>query len=244
MSMSKVITESRPLPDITSDDISERSISGHQYAGKSSFLPPSYRLIVTTSRGVYAWDMDGVTELFRSGSEGIVAAKKLSGHGEILAVADSQVVILHDIKKGMQRSYRLKGSEVRPAIGPLSKHSLKKTGPSALVEVRWKLFTESVFYNVLAQLGSIVLFETFEGFESVRQPSISTIGLRPFMYGTCSFVYLSISANNIPSKSGTQYVTNFATPSLLVVGGRCCEFSSRGCEYFSTGFCRWFGCSL
>ena len=55
-----------------------------------------------------------MTELFHSGSGGIVAAKKLSGDDDgSLAIADSQVVILHDIKKGMQKSYRLKGSEVQ-----------------------------------------------------------------------------------------------------------------------------------
>ena len=56
--------------------------------------------------------MSGVVELFRSGSEGIVAARKLDGNSGTLAVADSHVVVLHDIHKGMQRSYRLKGSEV------------------------------------------------------------------------------------------------------------------------------------
>lgn len=76
-----------------------------------SFLR-SHHLIITTTRAVYAWDMSGVIEIFRSGSEGIVAAKKLAGSDGTLAVADSQVVVLHDITKRMQRSYRLKGSEV------------------------------------------------------------------------------------------------------------------------------------
>ena len=75
-------------------------------------FPSEYQLIVTTSQGVFAWDMLGVTELFRSGSGGIVAAKKLTNDRPSLAVADSQVVILHDAEKGMQKSYRLKGSEV------------------------------------------------------------------------------------------------------------------------------------
>ncbi len=122
--MPAVAKQTRPLPDITSLEDAQQSTYGQQHAQKSIFFPSSYRLIVTTTRGVYAWDMDGVTELFRSGSEGIVAAKKLSGTGEMLAVADSQVVVLHDIKKGMQKSYRLKGSEVGVKTRQRSRYSL------------------------------------------------------------------------------------------------------------------------
>ena len=110
--MSNIIPEAKPLPDTASIESSHSSANGHEHAPTISSFPLSYHLIVTTTRSVYAWDMNGVTELFRSGSEGIVAAKKLSGLSEMLAVADSQVVVLHDINKGMQRSYRLKGSEV------------------------------------------------------------------------------------------------------------------------------------
>ena len=53
-------------------------------------------------------------EIFRSGSGGIVAAKKTADGAGLLAVADSEVVLLHDIKKGMQKSYRLKGTDVSP----------------------------------------------------------------------------------------------------------------------------------
>lgn len=75
-------------------------------------FPPSNRLIITTGKGVYIWDVYGISEIFRSGSEGIVAAKKIASSREMLAIADSQVVVLHDISGGMQRSYRLKGSDV------------------------------------------------------------------------------------------------------------------------------------
>ncbi len=75
-------------------------------------FPPSNRLIITTKKGVYVWDVYGITEIFRSGSEGIVAAKKIATGSEMLAVADSQVVVLHDISGGMRRSYRMKGSDV------------------------------------------------------------------------------------------------------------------------------------
>ena len=81
-----------------------------------SAFPPQHHLIVTTTRGVYIWDAHGVTEIFRSGSEGIVAAKRVTSGSEMLAVADSQVVVLHEFNGGLQRSYRLKGSEVSTSI--------------------------------------------------------------------------------------------------------------------------------
>ncbi|KAL8792273.1 MAG: hypothetical protein Q9195_005152 [Heterodermia aff. obscurata] len=76
---------------------------------RSPSFPRDHHLLVTTSVGVYSWDSDGVTRLFRSGSGAIVAARKARN---VLAIADGQVVILHDIDKGLQkRSYRLKGSD-------------------------------------------------------------------------------------------------------------------------------------
>lgn len=76
-------------------------------------FPPRNRLIITTSQGVYVWDVYGIAEIFRSGSEGIVAAKTLTSDNGMLAIADSQVVVLHEVKGDTQRSYRLKGSQVR-----------------------------------------------------------------------------------------------------------------------------------
>lgn len=77
---------------------------------RSPSFPRGHSLLATTSVGVYSWDNNGVTLLFRSASGGIVAARKASN---MLAIADGQVVVLHDIDKGIQkRSYRLKGSDV------------------------------------------------------------------------------------------------------------------------------------
>ena len=104
-------TESRRIPDTLSVAGSQETRNGQAVPTRIPF-PASYQLIVTTTKGVYAWDERGITEIFRSGSEGIVAAKRFSYKHEMLAVADSQVVILHDVDKGMQRSYRLKRSEV------------------------------------------------------------------------------------------------------------------------------------
>lgn len=145
--MSDVAPEVRPLPDIISIESQLRPISGDEYTRKLVSFPPSYRLIVTTTKGVYSWDMNGVTELFRSRSEGIVAARKLTGHDEMLAVADSQVVILHDIKKGMQRSYRLKGNEVLMALYSTLNISNEVTGPSPATAVRREVIEEPVLHD-------------------------------------------------------------------------------------------------
>lgn len=85
-------------------------------------FPSSHHLVITTTKGVYTWSRNGVTEIFRSSSGGIVAAKKAHNGSSWLAVADSQVVVLHDTEKGMQRSYKLKGSDVC-APGPPSVYS-------------------------------------------------------------------------------------------------------------------------
>ena len=71
-------------------------------------FPSTLQVVVTTCRGVYYWGHHGVRKVFKSESKGIVAAKRTSNEKELLAVADSQVVILHDIDKGIQRTYKLK----------------------------------------------------------------------------------------------------------------------------------------
>lgn len=158
--MSKVATTTRPLLDTASVASPHREIPG-EYSRRRDSLPPLYRLIVTTTGGVYAWDMEGVTELFRSGSEGIVAARKLYGYDEMLAVADSHVVILHDTKKGMQRSYRLKGTEVPATFPQLLKGTLTiKVGPGSIAEIRWGFVKESILHNQSTQLSSIVFSST------------------------------------------------------------------------------------
>ncbi|MCJ1463723.1 hypothetical protein MMC07_002332 [Pseudocyphellaria aurata] len=74
-------------------------------------LPPCRHLIVTTTKGVFTWGSHGIKEVFHSGSGGIVAARKARNGSSLLAVADSQVVVLHDTRKGMQKSYKLRGSD-------------------------------------------------------------------------------------------------------------------------------------
>ncbi|KAI9825816.1 MAG: hypothetical protein M1832_000756 [Thelocarpon impressellum] len=74
-------------------------------------FPTSHHLIVTTPKQVYAWGANGISGIFQSGSGGIAAAKRSRDGSGMLAVADSEVVVLHDITKKVERSYRLKRGE-------------------------------------------------------------------------------------------------------------------------------------
>ena len=165
--MPGTVTDSRPTPDITSLAGSQQFSAVHHYGRNADIFPPSYRLIITTTKGVYAWDMNGVTELFRSGSEGIVAARKLSGNSEMLAVADSEVVVLHDINRGMQRSYRLKGAEVCAFMAPFRTILLTGTGPSETIEVCREFDEESLLYDDSAKFRPGILPQALQGTGSI-----------------------------------------------------------------------------
>ncbi len=111
--MTKSARAAKLPPIVPTRQVSSGATEEPGFRGWGVFsFPPSNGLIITTRKGVYIWDIYGITEIFRSGSEGIVAAKKIATGSGMLAVADSQVVVLHDISGGMQRSYRLKGSDV------------------------------------------------------------------------------------------------------------------------------------
>lgn len=89
----------------------ESEVHGPMSDDKSEVIPRSSHLIVTTPTCVYSWDNEGLTEIFRSHSGGIIAAKEAHNGSATLAIADSQVVILHDVKRRMEKSYELKGTE-------------------------------------------------------------------------------------------------------------------------------------
>lgn len=76
-----------------------------------------WKLFVTTNTKVSVWDSQGYNAVFTSDSEGIVAAKRAKD-GSVLAIADSQVVMLHRIEEGQDKSYRLKGTQVYEATSP------------------------------------------------------------------------------------------------------------------------------
>jgi hypothetical protein len=76
-------------------------------------FPHDHHLLVTTENHVCCWNVRGLTSVFKSSSGGILASREAKDGSGKLAVADSQTVLLHDVSKGMDRSYRLKGTEVR-----------------------------------------------------------------------------------------------------------------------------------
>ncbi|KAK0921555.1 hypothetical protein LTR91_003354 [Friedmanniomyces endolithicus] len=75
-------------------------------------FPTGQHLLIATPSHIYAWDTTGIRTVFTSGKSGIVAAR---ARNDILAVADSQVVVLHDTKHGQDTSWGLTatGDEVR-----------------------------------------------------------------------------------------------------------------------------------
>ncbi|KAF3909673.1 hypothetical protein AA313_de0207951 [Arthrobotrys entomopaga] len=72
----------------------------------------NWKVILTTATEVNVWNgvNDTYDTVFTSGTEGIVSAK-LAKEGNVLAVAGSQVVLLHKIERGQQQSYKLKGAD-------------------------------------------------------------------------------------------------------------------------------------
>lgn len=73
-------------------------------------FPDSHHLVVTTEKRVLCLDKDGLSNVFTSSSSGILAAKEAKDGRGALAIADSQVVVLHNLEKG-DKSYRLKGTD-------------------------------------------------------------------------------------------------------------------------------------
>ncbi|KAK3630171.1 hypothetical protein LTR56_017585 [Elasticomyces elasticus] len=73
-----------------------------------SQIPSGIYLLVSTPSHIYAWDCHGITAVFTSSKAGIVAAR---ARNSILAVADSQVVVLHDTKHGQDASWGLTANQ-------------------------------------------------------------------------------------------------------------------------------------
>jgi len=70
----------------------------------------SHHLVIATEKAVLCLDKDGLVSIFTSSSSGILAAKEAKDGRGTLAIADSQVVVLHNVEKG-DKSYRLKGTD-------------------------------------------------------------------------------------------------------------------------------------
>lgn len=79
----------------------------------SFVFPPDHHLVITTERHVLSYEESGLHKIFQSSSRGILAAKEAGDGSGTLAIADSQVVVLHRVDHGLEKSYRLKGTDVR-----------------------------------------------------------------------------------------------------------------------------------
>jgi hypothetical protein len=75
-------------------------------------FPATHHLVVTTKKHVLTVDGDGIRKIFTSGSGGIMAAKEAPDGSGTLAIADSMIVLLHRIERGMDHSHRLKSAAV------------------------------------------------------------------------------------------------------------------------------------
>jgi hypothetical protein len=85
------------------------------FSKSAGFLQSNHLVIVTESR-VQSWDKSGLRTIFTSGSNGILAAKESNDGNGTLAIADRHLVLLHEVIKGMEKSYKLKGAEVRGVL--------------------------------------------------------------------------------------------------------------------------------
>ncbi|MCJ1312758.1 hypothetical protein MMC25_006434 [Agyrium rufum] len=79
----------------------------------SSYVFPRYtNLLVTTAQGVFVWNRESTTQVLKSVSCGIAAARAVtSGAKPILAVADRQVIVLHDSMREHEQDCKLQHSE-------------------------------------------------------------------------------------------------------------------------------------
>ena len=74
-------------------------------------FPSNNHLLVTTAKHIYAWDSTGVLTIFKSSKSSIVAAREAKDGSGVVAVADKHVVVLHDTKRGQERSWGLKAGD-------------------------------------------------------------------------------------------------------------------------------------
>jgi WD40 repeat protein len=74
-------------------------------------FPTNQHLLITTPSRILSWDPSGLHELFASSKSGIAAATESKDGSGILAIADRHTVVLHDTKRGHERSWGLSAHE-------------------------------------------------------------------------------------------------------------------------------------
>jgi WD40 repeat protein len=80
-------------------------------------LPADFSLFIATPCAIYAHSNAARTrKLFECTSDGIVSARAAKDNSSLLAVADSQLVILHDPAQRGDRKYALKSYEGEPRL--------------------------------------------------------------------------------------------------------------------------------
>ncbi|KAF2148800.1 hypothetical protein K461DRAFT_232312, partial [Myriangium duriaei CBS 260.36] len=94
-----------------SEDASRRTSHSSHPSHSRSCIPCNHHLLITTPGAIYAWDRTGVRKIFKSSKNGILAAKASKDGSNVLAVADSQVVILHDCRRRREESWGLSSSD-------------------------------------------------------------------------------------------------------------------------------------
>ncbi|KAF2877193.1 hypothetical protein BDV95DRAFT_463201, partial [Massariosphaeria phaeospora] len=83
----------------------------------TSQLPPDHNLCVTTPSAIYFHTSSTRRRLFQCATpEGILNARAAKDNSGLLAVADSQLVILFDAARGRDREYRLKSGDGEPRL--------------------------------------------------------------------------------------------------------------------------------
>lgn len=78
-------------------------------------FPSNNHLLITCPSRILSWDSSGVNTIFRSSKAGIAAAREAQDGSGMLAIADKHIVVLHDTKRGQERSWGLQAErdEVR-----------------------------------------------------------------------------------------------------------------------------------
>jgi len=75
-------------------------------------FPANQHLLITTPSRILSWDdPNGLQELFASSRSGIAAATESKNGSGILAIADRHTVVLHDTKRGKEKSWGLSAQE-------------------------------------------------------------------------------------------------------------------------------------
>ncbi|KAF2667113.1 WD40 repeat-like protein [Microthyrium microscopicum] len=158
----------------------------------SRAFPSTHHLVAVTQKNVLTWDSNGIRRIFTSGSSGIIAAKE-SKNGT-LAISDSHLVLLHEVEKGLERSYRLKGAEGQIRLLHFSANS-------------------DILYFSTTLLDSIQIYSLRES--KLLDPG-PTHPSPPIALAISSTSHLLLSASENPPTVYLQSLTYAGAPKLLI----------------------------